>query len=71
LHLYVSAFLVIEDGSMHRSNSFFDMRIYVCEGSILSNLHLVTIPMFEQHIAENIFNLIVDFLDVLNDTTII
>ncbi len=47
------------------------MRIRICVNGILSNLHLVAIPMFERHTAENIFNLIVRFLDALNDTTTI
>ncbi len=44
------------------------MPICICVGRILSNLHLVTIPMFERHIAENIFNLITRFLDALSGT---
>jgi hypothetical protein len=47
------------------------MRICICVNGILSNLHLVAIPMFERHTAENIFNLIVRFLDALNGTTMI
>jgi hypothetical protein len=47
------------------------MRIYICVNGILSNLHLVAIPMFERHTAENIFNLIVRFLDALNGATMI
>jgi len=44
------------------------MHINICVNDILSNLHLVTIPMFEWHTAKNIFNLIACFLDALNDT---
>ncbi|CAK9863763.1 unnamed protein product [Sphagnum jensenii] len=47
------------------------MRIYICVNGILSNLHLVAIPMFERHTTENIFNLIVRFLDALNGATMI
>jgi len=47
------------------------MHIRICVNGILSNLHLVAIPMFERHTAENIFNLIVRFLDALNGTTMI
>jgi hypothetical protein len=71
LHPSVWAFSIAGDGSTHRNNSFFDMRICICVNDILSNLHLVAIPMFERHTAENIFNLIVRFLDALNDTTMI
>lgn len=71
LHPSVWAFLVIGDGSIHRSSSFFDMCICMCVGDVLSNLHLVTIPMFERHIAENIFILIAYFLNALSNTTTI
>ncbi|CAK9250170.1 unnamed protein product [Sphagnum jensenii] len=71
LHPSVWAFLIAGDGNTHRNSSFFDMRIYICVNGILSNLHLVAIPMFKRHIAENIFNLIVRFLDALNDATMI
>ncbi len=47
------------------------MCIRICVNGILSNLHLVAILIFERHIAENIFNLIARFLDVLSDPTTI
>jgi hypothetical protein len=47
------------------------MYIRICIGDILSNLLVVTIPMFKQHIAKNIFHLIVRFLDVLSGVTMI
>jgi hypothetical protein len=47
------------------------MHINICVSGILSNLHLVAIPMFEWQTAKNIFNLIAYFLDALNDTTTI
>jgi hypothetical protein len=50
---------------------FFNMCIRICVNDILSNLHLVAIPMFEQHTIENIFNLIARFLDALSSTTTI
>jgi len=71
LHLSVWAFLVAGDGNIHHSNSIFDMCIRMCVGDVLSNLHLVTIPMFERHIAKNIFILIARFLNALSDTTTI
>jgi len=66
LHSSVWVFWVIKDGSMHYNNSFFDMRIRIYVSGILSNLHLVAIPMFERHIVENIFNLIAYFMDALS-----
>ncbi|CAK9879851.1 unnamed protein product [Sphagnum jensenii] len=59
----------MEDGSTHRSNSFFI--IHICINDVLSNLHLVVIQMFEQHTAKNIFNLIAHFLDALRSATTI
>jgi hypothetical protein len=47
LHPLVWAFLVAQDGNMHRSNSFFNMCNHIYINNILSNLHLVAIPMFE------------------------
>jgi hypothetical protein len=60
------AFSVAEDGNTHHNSLFFDMHICICVSGILSNPHVVAIPMFERHIAENIFNLIVCFLDALS-----
>jgi hypothetical protein len=47
LHPSVWAFLVVGDGNTHHNNSFFNMCIHICVGGVLSNLHLVAIPMFE------------------------
>jgi len=69
LHPSVWAFSVAKDGSTHRSNLFFVIRI--CINGVLSNLHLVAIQMFEQHTAKNIFNLIARFLDALRSATTI
>jgi hypothetical protein len=66
LHASVWAFSVIENGSTHRNSSFFNMPIRICVSGVLSNLHMVAIPMFKQHTIENIFNLIAYFLDVLS-----
>jgi hypothetical protein len=71
LHPSIWAFLIVGDGSTHHSSSFFDMRIRICVNDILSNLHLVAIPMFEQYTIENIFNLIARFLDALSGMTTI
>jgi hypothetical protein len=31
------------------------------------NFHVVVVPVFERHIAENMFNMVVKFLDALYD----
>jgi hypothetical protein len=64
-HDSVWAISLAGDGSTHRGQSFFDMRVRVCFGRKLFNLHLVAIPMFDSHTAENIFNMLVKFLDAL------
>ncbi|CAK9198834.1 unnamed protein product [Sphagnum troendelagicum] len=71
LHLSVWAFLVVGDGNTHHSSSFFDMHICICVNDVLSNLHLVAIPMFKRHTVENIFNMIARFLDALSGATMI
>ncbi|RHY20746.1 hypothetical protein DYB36_011168 [Aphanomyces astaci] len=53
------------DSSTHRGQSFFDLRVRVCFGHKLYNLHLVAIPMFDRHTAEIIFNMLIKFLDAL------
>jgi hypothetical protein len=53
------------DGSTHRGQSFFDLRLRVCYRGDLVNLHLVALPMFERHSAVNIFNLITKFMDTM------
>jgi hypothetical protein len=53
------------DGSTHRGQSFFDLRVRACYCGELVNLHLAAIPMFDRHSAVNIFNLIVKFMDAL------
>jgi hypothetical protein len=53
------------DGSTHRGQSFFDLRLRICYRGDLVNLHLVALPMFERHSAMNIFNLIAKFMDAL------
>jgi hypothetical protein len=53
------------DGSAHRDQLFFDLRICVYYCSNLFNLHLVAMPMFERHSVINIFNLIAKFMDAL------
>jgi hypothetical protein len=61
----VWAMLMVGDGSTHRGQSFFDLRLRVCYRGDLVNLHLVALLMFEWHSAMNIFNLIAKFMDAL------
>jgi hypothetical protein len=53
------------DSSTHHGQSFFDLRLCICYCGNLLNLHLVAIPMFDQHIAVIIFNMLTKFLDTL------
>jgi hypothetical protein len=53
------------DGSTHRGQLFFDLRVRIYFRGRLLNLHLVAIPMFDRHTAGNIFNMLVKFLDAL------
>jgi hypothetical protein len=53
LHPLVWVFSVTRDGNMHHSNLFFNMRIRICVDSVMSNLHLVAIPMFKGHTIRN------------------
>ena len=42
------------DGSTHRGQPLFDMRVRICFGRKLFNLHLFDILTVESHTAENI-----------------
>jgi hypothetical protein len=53
--------------SIHRGQSFFDLHVRICFRGQLLNLHLVAIPMFDHHTTNNIFNMLVKFLDTLYD----
>ncbi len=53
------------DGSTHRGQHFFDLRMHVCYRDVLLNLHFVAIPQFDRHTALNTFNMLVKFLDAL------
>jgi hypothetical protein len=44
---------------------FLRPRLLICYNGVLINLRLVAIPMFERHTAENLFNMVVKFLDAL------
>jgi hypothetical protein len=57
--------LLVGDGSTHRGQSFFDLRLRDCYHNDLVNLHFIALPMFKRHSAMNIFNLIAKFMDAL------
>jgi hypothetical protein len=56
---------LVGDGSTHRGQSFFNLRVRICFHGRLLNLHLVVIPIFDRHTTGNIFNMLVKFLDTL------
>src|SRR5258708_3827208 len=41
------------DGSTHRGQHFFDLRMRLCHRGVLTNLHLVALPHFAPHTAPN------------------
>jgi len=61
----VWAFSLSADGSTHLGQPFFDKRIRICYQGALLNLHLVALPSFERHTSENLYDMIVKFLDAL------
>ncbi len=61
----VWAFSIACDGSTHRSTSFFDVHLRVGIAGKLYNLHLVILPFFERHSANNITKTVVKLLTSL------
>lgn len=49
----VWAFALSFDGSTHRGTTFFDVRVRVVVDGVLHNLHLVAMPHFGRHTANN------------------
>jgi hypothetical protein len=45
--------------------SFFEVRIRVCVGGRLFNIHLVVVPFYDRHLAVNIYKMICKLLDQL------
>jgi len=62
---YVWAILLVGDNSTHRGQLFFNLHLRVCYCSDLTNLHLVVVSMFKHHTVENMFNMVVKFLNAL------
>jgi hypothetical protein len=64
-HESVWAMSLVGDGSTHHGQSFFDLHLRICYRGNLVNMHLVAKPMFERHMAFNVFNMISKFMDAL------
>ena len=58
-------FSLAMDMSTHMSTSYLDIRICLFVGGKIENLHLLAIPMFSSHTAEQIFVHAEKALDVL------
>lgn len=61
----VWAFSIALDMSTHQGVSYLDIRIRICWQGEMLNLHLVSIPVFERHTGENMFNASTKFLDCI------
>src|SRR5438552_16415270 len=62
------AFSLANDGSTHWGHSYFDNRIRLYFNGKLYNIHLLAIPMFERHTADNIIKLVSRLLDIICPT---
>lgn len=59
------AFSIYFDMSTHQGMTYLDIRLRLCwQGEIL-NFHIVSVPVFERHTGENIFNVSANFLDCI------
>jgi len=61
------AISLVGNSSTYHGQSFFDLCLCAFYCGDFMNLHLDAIPMFERHITENMFNMVVKFLDALYD----
>jgi hypothetical protein len=59
------AFSLANDGSTHYGRSYFDNRIRIHHHGDIFNVHMLAIPMFERHTADNMYNLISRVLDII------
>ena len=50
------------------NQSFFDMRLRVCYRSDLFNMHIVTIPMYDRHTSQILFDAFCKFMDALYES---
>jgi hypothetical protein len=58
-------FALATNSSTHRSVLYLDIRIRVCPNGSLENLHLIAMPFYDCHTAENIAAMICRILDAL------
>ncbi|KAH6596562.1 hypothetical protein BASA61_003446 [Batrachochytrium salamandrivorans] len=65
-HPFVWAFSLAADCSTHMGVPLLDQRIRVCVHGVLYNLHLVLVPFFERHTAQNYVKLIKVLLNSLS-----
>ncbi|ETW07418.1 hypothetical protein H310_01941 [Aphanomyces invadans] len=61
----VCALALSFDGSTHRGKCFMDIRVRVGVMGVLYNLHLITMPHFDRHTAQNQETMIVKLLNAL------
>ncbi|KAI9917018.1 hypothetical protein PsorP6_016785 [Peronosclerospora sorghi] len=61
----VWAFSIALDMYTQQRVSYLDIRIRLCWQGTILNLHLVSVPVFERHNSENMFNISVMFLDCI------
>jgi hypothetical protein len=61
----VWAFSIALDGSIHQGMSYVNVRVRFHFASKLLNLHLMAIPLFDRHTGENVFDVLVPFLDAV------
>ena len=59
------AFSLANDASTHYGKSYLDNRIRFHLKGVLYNIHILAIPMFDQHTGENMFNLVNKFLNII------
>jgi hypothetical protein len=59
------AFSVANDASTHYGKSYFDHCIRVHINGKIHNLHVLAIPMFYEHSADNMFELVSCFFNVI------
>ena len=59
------AFSLANDATTHYSSSYLDNRIRIHLNGKLYDMHVIAIPMFERHTGDNMYHLIVQFLDII------
>lgn len=59
------AYSIAFDTATNRENAYLDVRMRLCLGSSITNVHLLAIPIHESHTGEHIFNLTSNLLHSL------